>query len=241
MEVVQRLYKFLRFWYMILVLAFPSMVEGQDSLSVPVAGFDQHALDGYRSQQAFKYETDTPPEQMGILDWIKYKIGEMLSKFFDTRSGGNLLNVVLYGVMIFAVVAIILNLAGIDPRRFLTGDARTVTLAHISEENIRELNIDELISDAVAKKDWRLAVRYQYLKALRLMADRELIHWRAGKTNMDYYAELEGENMRGAFLVATDDFESVWYGNGGVTERHYNDSRSALGKFYELIQQQKAG
>lgn len=214
--------------------ALPS--PAQDSSGYTMRSFDQHALDRYRSQEVFRYETDTPPDQMGIWDWIKYKIGEMLSGFFSTKGGSTILKVILYGSMIFAVVAIVFNLAGINALRFLRGNARTVPIAHISEENIQDLNIDDLIAEAVSDSHWRLAVRYQYLKALRMMADRGLIHWRPGKTNMDYYTELQGAELRSAYLTATDDFENVWYGNSDVTQQHYEASKAALAEFYTLIQ-----
>lgn len=240
MKAAQRFSLLLHIWCLLLLMVCTIPGHAQDSVSSTKRRFDQHALDSYRSQQAFRYETDTPPEQMGIWQWIKYKLGEMLSKFFGTKGGSRVMDFVLYGFMIFAIVAIVLNLAGIDLRRFLVSDARVVSMPYVSEENIRELNIDELIAEAVARGEWRLAVRYQYLKALRLMADRELIHWRAGKTNMDYYNELRGDHMRKAFLTATDDFENVWYGNSEVTEQHYHDSKTDLGRFYTLIQDQKS-
>lgn len=245
---IQMTYKYVRnrvcssylflLWAVLLTLACPTHVQAQDSLSIPARSFDQQALSRYRTQPVFRYDVDTPPEQMGLWEYIKYKIGHMLERFFDTRGGNALFTWLLYGFMIAAVVVIILNLAGIDLRRFLTREARAVHIPYTSEENISELNIDELISDAVGRKQWRLAVRYQYLKALRMLADRDLIRWRAGKTNMDYYSELNGVQLRSAFLAATDDFENVWYGNSEVTERHYEVSKATLSNFYSLIQEQ---
>jgi hypothetical protein len=145
----------------------------------------------------------------------------------------------MYLLMIFAVVMIVLNITGIEIRRFFVREAKVVMPTLIGEENIREMNMDELIADAASRKQWRLSVRYQYLKALRLLTDRDLIRWKIGKTNMDYYHELKDATLKEMFLKATDDFENAWYGNGEVTEAHYQESKSSLENFYIEIQNSK--
>ncbi len=211
-----------------------------DTVHPATRSFDQQALHRYAGQKEFVYEADTPPEQMSIWQWLSYKAGEWLRKLLGESGEMTIWKVILYGLLVFAIVAIVLSLAGIDIRRLLIGGPRSVVSAQVIEEDISEMNMDQLIAQAAHQKQWRMAVRYQYLKALQMMTDRELIRWRAGKTNMDYYHELRGDQLRAAFLVATDDFETVWYGNTEVTEQHYNDSREALSGFYSLIQQSVA-
>ncbi|MBS1594047.1 MAG: DUF4129 domain-containing protein [Bacteroidetes bacterium] len=223
------------------MLLVVSLTAGaQDSAIYADRSFDQTALKKYAGQKEFIYEVDTPPAQMSIWQWIKYKISEWLAKTLGESGEITIWKVILYGLLIFAIVAIILNLAGIDIRRLMVGGPRAVLAATVAEEDIAGMDMDQLIAQATSQRQWRLAVRYQYLKALQMMTDRQMIHWRPGKTNMDYYHELNGDQLKTAFLVATDDFENVWYGNNIVTEQHYADSKSALTTFYTLIEGQKA-
>lgn len=215
-------------------------VRAQDSTTYAGRNFDRNALRKYAGQEEFIYEIETPPQQMTIWQWINYKISEWLEKTLGEGGEVTITKVIFYSLLIFAIVAIILNLAGIDIRRLLVGGPRAVLPSGIVEEDIAEMDMDQLIAQATAQRQWRLAVRYQYLKALQMMTDRQMIRWRPGKTNMDYYHELSGDSLRAAFLMATDDFENVWYGNNEVTEQHYDDSKATLTTFYTLIQEQAA-
>jgi hypothetical protein len=227
----------------ILFLCFaagPVAVNAQaDSASYSLRHFDKQALDKYSSDRDFRYENITPPEDSNIWSWLKYQLLKLLYRVFGEREQAVTGRIVMYLLMIFAVVMIVLNITGIEIRRFFVREAKVVMPTLIGEENIREMNMDELIADAAARKQWRLSVRYQYLKALRLLTDRGLIRWRVGKTNMDYYHELNDATLKEMFLKATDDFENAWYGNGEVTEAHYRESKSSLEIFYTEIQNSK--
>lgn len=223
----------------IFIVCYGNVNAQGDTASYSLRQIDRYAIGQYNTQSDFTYDT-TPPEQMNIFSWLWYQFKKLLYQIFSPSRQLTIWKVILYLVMIFAIVMIVLNLAGINVRGFLSRDAQMVIAPRIGEENIREMNMDELISDAAAKKQWRLAVRYLYLKALRLMTDRELIRWQPGKTNMDYYYELSGEEMKRTFLMATDDFENAWYGNAEVTEDHYRESKRSLEDFYVQIQNHRA-
>ncbi len=207
--------------------------QGDSSLSSP-RQFDRQSMQQYSTQRDFKYE-DVPPAEMSIWDWVKYRFLRLLSKIFSPHQQTTVIKILFYLLMIFGIVMIVLNLAGVKIGRFIVRDGKTIIAPHMAEENIREMNMDALIADAAAKKQWRLSVRYQYLKALRLLTDRELIRWQPGKTNMDYYYELREDGLKNTFLIATADFENAWYGNSEVTEGHYQESKKSLENFYTQI------
>jgi hypothetical protein len=159
----------------ILFLCFaagPVAVNAQaDSASYSLRHFDKQALDKYSSDRDFRYENITPPEDSNIWSWLKYQLLKLLYRVFGEREQAVTGRIVMYLLMIFAVVMIVLNITGIEIRRFFVREAKVVMPTLIGEENIREMNMDELIADAAARKQWRLSVRYQYLKALRLLTD----------------------------------------------------------------------
>ncbi|MCW3125653.1 MAG: hypothetical protein JWO03_1311 [Bacteroidetes bacterium] len=232
---------FLRTILLIIFIAGYAGADAQGDSSVySQRRFDQESLQKYSKQRDFIYENNAPQEGMGIFAWLWSRFWHFFDEVFGSQGENVILKIIMYTVMIGAIVLIILNLLGIDVRRLLLRDAQAIILPYTGEENIREMNMDELIADAAAKKQWRLCVRYQYLKALRMLTDRELIRWRPGKTNMDYYYELREDGLKNTFLAATDDFENAWYGNSEVTEEHYRISRQSLESFYSQIQNHSA-
>ncbi len=222
----------------LLLLALNALVA-QDSSAIEIRKFDQTALEKYRSQPEFEYET-VATEQLDFFSLVMHYLGKLFRQLFSSEQEVTIYRVLAYGLMIVSVLLIILNLLGIDIRRLFATESQAIMPHSIAEENIREMNLDELIAQAFNAGQWRLGIRYQYLKALRLLTDKELIRWQPGKTNMDYYYELKGENARHAFLEVTSAFENAWYGNAEVTEADYLQTKGHFESFYGQIKQYRA-
>jgi len=98
-------------------------------------------------------------------------------------------------------------------------------------EDIRGLDFDRLIDEAVAARDYRRAVRLLYLKTLKTLAARNLIDWQRDKTNHEYINELPQPTLRRAFAHLTTLFEYVWYGDFTVDEAVYGRVRESFVRF----------
>ena len=85
-------------------------------------------------------------------------------------------------------------------------------------EDIRKLNIDDIISEAIKNKNFKRAVRYLYLELLKELDKRELILWKINKTNRDYANELAKRNLKKEFKELSLYYEYVWYGDFEISE-----------------------
>ena len=85
-------------------------------------------------------------------------------------------------------------------------------------ENIHAIDFTESITEAITQKNYRLAIRLYYLKALKELTDREMIDWRINKTNRSYVYELNSPTLRPDFEQITLQFEYAWYGDFPVDE-----------------------
>lgn len=88
-------------------------------------------------------------------------------------------------------------------------------------ENIHEINFPEMILHFESKKDYRSAVRYQFLYLLKKMNAKNLITWNPEKTNRDYETEIKTE-LQPKYQRWSYIFEYVWYGEFAIDEREYN-------------------
>jgi hypothetical protein len=84
---------------------------------------------------------------------------------------------------------------------------------NVLDEYIHEMDFDKLIQEAIAQQDYREGIRLLFLKSLKMLADKNSIHWEQGKTNHDYVSELQATEIKTGFNQLNFYFEYAWYGN----------------------------
>lgn len=225
-----------RFSFILLFLLFNNTIRSQKNDSTTVdtisikAEFDktviqprspsaQH-LDDFRSDRNYNYERNVPPPQNPLARFW-YWLMRKLSEFFQSNSYQNFWQYVILVAIGSLVVWLIYKaefLGGLFGRK-----AEEDLLAyHRLIENIHELDFNSLIEDAIEVHNYRLAVRLYYLKTLKQLTDKQLIHWQPTKTNRVYVNEMRSSFLRKEFEQLTSQFEYVWYGEFQVTEAEFN-------------------
>lgn len=102
------------------------------------------------------------------------------------------------------------------------------------EENIKDINFDILISEALKDNNYRLATRYLYLKSLKLLTNKNIIDWHYDKTNSDYINEISDENIKMIFKRISYIYDYVWYGEFPIDETVYKKNQSDFEKLKTL-------
>jgi hypothetical protein len=75
----------------------------------------------------------------------------------------------------------------------------------------------------VALKNFRLAVRLQYLQTLVLLSGKGLLQYKEESTNSDYLMQVYATPYYGPFKKLTRHFEYVWYGQFEVGPDAYRN------------------
>ncbi|MBK6935893.1 MAG: hypothetical protein IPH18_02655 [Chitinophagaceae bacterium] len=88
-------------------------------------------------------------------------------------------------------------------------------------EDIFAINYQKEIDKAVAARNYRLAVRLQYLRLLKNMTEKGVITYKQDKTNFDYLAELQPRPYYNGFFTITRNYEYSWYGKFEVSDTAY--------------------
>ncbi len=70
---------------------------------------------------------------------------------------------------------------------------------NIQEEHIENIDLDSYIKNALKEENYRLAIRYMYLKSQKLLSLNNIIDWHFEKTNSDYYREIESVGLKENF------------------------------------------
>jgi hypothetical protein len=95
---------------------------------------------------------------------------------------------------------------------------------NIKEEHIENIDLDQFIKDALAQRDYRMAIRYMYLRTLKQLSWHQLIEWHFDKTNSDYYREIENPSIKENFKKVSYLYDYVWYGEFPLDENGYQSA-----------------
>ena len=193
----------------------------QDSSKITVRKPLESKMTVLRKSKDYQY---TIQESQVIDTWWKRLLRRFFNWFNSLFTGvGNptFWKTAAYVFIASVVVYVTLKLMGVDfsglYRRKNNNEIPYETLG----ENIHAIDFADSIAEAIAQKDYRLAVRLYYLKALKELTDREMIDWRINKTNRSYVYELNSPTLRPDFERITLQFEYAWYGDFPVDETQF--------------------
>lgn len=195
-----------------------------DDSDVKEQSITEESLDKYKSDDDFNYiEVENDNESA----WEKFKawLRNILTKFWEAIFGVGsasgflyfvfrILPYILLGVLVYLLVRFFLK---VNSNAVITASKEKGSISYSEEEEIiKSQDIPALIKDAIRNKNYRLAIRYYYLLALKQLTDREIITWQAQKTNEDYIKELNALPIRSDFEHITRIYDYVWYGEFDV-------------------------
>jgi hypothetical protein len=191
--------------------AIPDTLVRYDDTQVDVRKTADGKIDDLKQDPDLDY-TITPTVE-SVWSRILWFIASLFLSMLSDADEGGWLKYLIWGIGIAILMYVIMRLLKIDALRvFYSGEGKSITYTAL-DENIHEMDFDKLISKAVAAGDYRLAIRLQFLQALKILSDKHLIHWQPGKTNHDYMMELGKSNLRTGFTELNEYFEYAWYGN----------------------------
>lgn len=139
---------------------------------------------------------------------------------FETTFGP-LFKFLLIATGIALLVFLIMKLMNAEqlfsPKNKKISSAATAIDLEDIEENLHESDLEGFIRQALADKNYALAVRLYYLAILKELSLSKQIKWKRDKTNREYLREMSGQKLATKFKETTLIFERVWYGTGELT------------------------
>jgi hypothetical protein len=188
--------------------------------------FKENIRSRYKGDE-FDYSTSKPRES--FWDKLMRKILKLIQTIFGETSLESsaqittvvirLFAIVLVGFLLYFIIKFLIGKNG----NFIFGKRNKKVVINDEElhENIHEINFPESIATFERTKDYRSAVRYQFLFLLKKLSDKKLILWNPEKTNKDYVAELKAPHLKNEFSNLSYIFDYVWYGEFSIDEQSY--------------------
>lgn len=160
----------------------------------------------------------------------EYKKGfwDHFNDFFSGSAIRTISYILLIGFFLFIIYRIV-----VVNKLFLFYSSKKATVEAGEEEvDIQDDNLDARIRKAVEAKEYRPAVRYMYLKTLRLLNDREWIRYHADATNYEYVNQMGRHKLGNDFGFLTRIYDYVWYGEFTLTDEQFELVHNNFSHFY---------
>jgi hypothetical protein len=220
-----------------------------DSTKINVREFNTAAIKTYRSDPAFKYVE----EKTGITlwdrfwawvwhlweafwQWVAYIFEKIFGNVAMGKHAASVMKYVILGLAAGLLVYVIFKLLGINLLKLFRKNQLATGVPYTeSLENIHEINFDESLENALAHKNYRLAVRLLYLRSLKQLTDNNLINWKIDKTNTAYLNELTDAEHRRQFSLVTRQFEYIWYGDFPVNGESFQRINAVFQEFKQRL------
>ncbi len=209
------------------------LLQKSENHSIEVRTFEEDKLQNYLDDSDFYYDRPPPSPSMmqRLFEWLSREENSSFLKTLDF-----LWKYGKFILMIVALIYVVQRLLNVNFATLFIKKPKQQSLQYqVMEENIHELNFDQLINEAIEKRKFRRAVRLFYLKNLKLMTDKELIHWRPYKTNYDYQLELNNTVFGTSFSRLTYLFNHIWYGNFKLNEELFQDAKAQFVEFEKSL------
>ena len=104
---------------------------------------------------------------------------------------------------------------------------------HPSEIPLSEL--ERLLKEALAKGDYRGAIRIYFIFIIRDLSDKKWISWQKEKTNFHYLREMSGKNEFDDFNRSVSYFEIIWYGKREIDSAKFEQIRPSFTRFLDKL------
>jgi hypothetical protein len=198
-----------------------------DTFKVQPRYFDESIIEELREDPDFDYQAE-PTVAESLWDRFWRWIGEFVSQMLNGMVSTDWGRVLLYVGLLVVLIVIAMALLKVDAFRVLFKGADVASRVGVFHEDIHVMDFEELIKDAVAKEDFRNAVRLVFLYSLKLLSDQQHIQWQPGKTNHDYLDELKTNELRPGLGELSFYFDYAWYGG-------FDISRIQFGRVQEIF------
>ncbi len=212
----------------------------QDSISLPeglkydmdtlftTVSFKETRLNEFKTQEEFDYIEKVEKESWWsrFKNWINAKYNQFLAWLFGEYEPNSLIAFpirILPYVLLFLLLGLVLWLfSRLNPGRHILEDPRNSEVFLSEEEElVKNEDLNSLIQTAIRNSEFRLAVRYYYLKQLKKLDQSKLIDYQYQKTNHDYLEEIGDWTVREHFNRITKLYDFIWYGSFEVTENDF--------------------
>ena len=158
------------------------------------------------------------------ITWFFNRMGDIFG-FHLSPEAYQIIKIIVYILLIvFAIYILVKLLVGDNASSFFSRKSKMVAPLNIQEEHIENIDLDSYIKNALKEENYRLAIRYMYLKSLKSLSLNNIIDWHFEKTNSDYYREIKNAALKENFKKTSYLYDNIWYGEYALDKAGFENA-----------------
>lgn len=142
---------------------------------------------------------------------------------------------IVYGILIAFFVFIIYRIIVVNKLYLFYSSKKTKVFAKEESTDLQDIDLEQKIQEAMTAGDHRMAVRYMYLKVLKLLNEKQWIKYHADGTNHEYVSQMSGRKLAREFSFLTNIYDYVWYGEFAVNKEQFEIVHKNFSHFYNAV------
>lgn len=167
-----------------------------------------------------------------IIQWIKDFLSDLFPDI-DARPGDWFYNIL--GIAGAALVVFLLYKFFFSGKQFIRNPKEEQadegdSIAYV-ERHLLDVDINNYINSAIAENNYALAIRYQQLLNIQLLAKRDFITWNQNKTNLELMDEIQLADLKEEFRNCSELFNYVWFGDFTLTKAKFEEITAVFKNF----------
>lgn len=147
-----------------------------------------------------------------------------------------IVKILLYVLVALCIGVILYSLLRNSEFNYFRKERKKESFVQGEEEDLPSFqDWEKAMEDAIAKKNFRLAVRLLYLQTLHILDQQQLIFYKQDKTNWDYVYQLKTTPYSERFTQLTKYFDYVWYGHFVIDEQGFKQLNETFRTFQKEV------
>ncbi|MFO8055105.1 MAG: hypothetical protein R6U19_08110 [Bacteroidales bacterium] len=191
-------------------------------------------------KHAYYIELEAPDNRMEIL---LARLKSIFGENIDIKTLNTIFKTIPYLFIIAAVVLLLLKAGGYEASLPIKKQNKKQYGYIYNYQNTNETpskDLEVLQNKAIRDGQFRLAVRFAFLRILKIMEKQGYITRKPYKSNYEYEKELEGKTFYREYLNISRIYEYTWYGNFSLQEHNYKNVLRQAENLISQIQNSKA-
>jgi hypothetical protein len=206
----------------------------KENLRIESVVFDTLTYQKFKRQTFYHYEEKI--ENPSLWQKLYEKFNRWLFKNLNKTMSREDFNRLLWGIGLIVIAGVAVTLYFHGPGIFYR-NKKNRTSYTVDYEDIENQDVDRLIEQLLHQKQYPDAIRWQYLKTLKILHEKGLISYDAFKTVNEYASEIKDTGLRLDFKKLSHQF--VWhrYGKREANADQFGDFRKASEELIKVCSQ----
>ena len=149
-------------------------------------------------------------------------------------NGLGIIGYILLGVFIVALAFLIYYMY-LNRQKGNTKVGEPINFDEVAPTEIPLTELERMLHEALAKGDYRGAIRIYFIFIIRDLANKRWINWEKEKTNFHYLREMSGKNEFDDFNKSVSYFEIIWYGKRELDSATFEQIKPNFTRFLDKL------